>query len=57
MQLHMLHDPLLLQPKPEPEELSRLFTLISENFTALFYTSEQKHKDEVFIVRHKSLGM
>lgn len=53
----MLHDPLLLQPKPEPEELSRLFTLISENFTALFYTSEQKHKDEVFIVRHKSLGM
>ena len=39
-----------MQPKPEQEELSRLFTLTSENFTSLIHILEQKHKDEIIIV-------
>ena len=38
------------QTKRQPEDSSRLFTLISENFAALFLTMEQNHKDEVYIV-------
>ena len=38
------------QTKPQPEDSSRLFTLISENFAALFLTMERNHKDEVYIV-------
>lgn len=41
---------LYMQPKPEPQELSRLFSLISENFTSLILILEQKHKDEIIIV-------
>ena len=39
------------QSKPDPQELPRLFTLISENFMSLHYSIlGEKHKDEAFIV-------
>ena len=44
-----------LQSKPQPEDVSRLFTAISENFTTLFHILEQKHKDEIFVVRNSFL--
>ena len=41
------------QAKPDPNDLSRLFRLISENFMSLHCSilGGQKHKDEAFIVR------
>ena len=41
------------QAKPDPNDLSRLFRLTSENFMSLHCSilGGQKHKDEAFIVR------